>query len=66
MLHRHPSTKVDADTRSSLLKLALENIVVYAVPGKRTLIIRFRWRDGCDDWCMDWYWGERNAEPWAE
>lgn len=39
---------------------------MYAVPGTRTVLVRFRWQDGYDDWCMGWYWGERNAEPWAD
>lgn len=58
--------KVDTEIRNRLLTLVLDHIIVYAVPGKRTLVVRFRWRDGHDDWCMGWYWGERNAEPWAE
>jgi|GEM_PF-2916735 len=58
--------QIEPPVRNALLTLVLENIVVYAVPGKRTLIVRFRWRDGHDDWCLGWYWGERNAEPWAE
>ena len=56
---------IDAGARNALLTLILENVVVYAVPGKRTMLVRFRWQDGYDDWCLGWYWGERNAEPWA-
>lgn len=59
-------SQIEPPVRNALLTLVLENIVVYAVPGKRTLVVRFRWRDGHDDWCLGWYWGERNAEPWAE
>ncbi len=58
--------RVDPAIRNKLLRLIMENIVVYAVPGKRTVFARFRWRDGTDDWAMFWYWGQRNNEPWAE
>jgi len=58
--------QIEPPVRNALLALVLENIVVCTVPGKRTMLIRFRWRDGHDDWCLGWYWGERNAEPWAD
>ena len=58
--------RVEPVIRNKLLRLIIENIVIYAVPGKRTIFMRFRWRDSTDDWLMFWYWGQRNNEPWAE
>ena len=58
--------RVEPVIRNKLLRLIIENIVIYAVPWKRTVFVRFRWRDGTDDWLMFWYWGQRNNEPWAE
>ncbi len=55
---------IDSPTRNRLLSLVVEHIVVTVVPGTRTVLLRFRWRDGHDDWCLAWYWGERNNAAW--
>ncbi|MBI4739710.1 recombinase family protein [Candidatus Woesearchaeota archaeon] len=59
-------SNIEAPIRNRLLRLIIENIVVYAIRGKRTVFIRIRWKDGYDDWLMFWYWGERNNERWEE
>lgn len=59
-------SNIEAPIRNRLLRLNIENIVVYAIRGKRTVFLRVRWKDGYDDWLMFWYLGERINERWEE
>lgn len=53
------------ERRVEVLSTLLDHILLLALPGTRSVLSRFRWQDGYDDWLLFWYWGERNAEPWA-